>query len=431
MSLKCRFVNCFCGSRGASSAFGRRKKAEAKKREIDPLSRCNLYSAQQGGDDGFGQENRRRRRQIFGSTGVNTPQFSDIFDLDSPPKLEIHGVTAIVLCHNEALRLEHFLEFHKSAGIDQFLVVDNASSDGSSEILENDPAVFLFPSKAKYSECKSVWREMLADLYLADRWTVFLDVDELFIHPSWPRTSIADYCQRLDNHGFDCLMTIMVDMYPEGDLAKCHYVPGTPFLDVAPMFDVGNYRMESYSRKSLSNWPTPPVHVRGGARERLFHSHVTHGGFWFDRAISHAVFGLDRSLKPTKARRLLDRLVSKWVNRADTGIGLPNMSKISIIRWPKGAKFRGGVHQMNRKMALAPDIGALLHFKYFDDFTKRVRYLAERGQHVEGGAHYKLYAQSSDRLTSTGITFAQSHRFENVNSLIRVGLMRNELGQTK
>lgn len=352
---------------------------------------------------------------------------SDLFDLELLPELQPVGITAIVLCHNEALRLPYFLEFHKLAGVDRFLVVDNNSNDGSSEILEDDPAVVRFPSSSKYSECKSIWREVLADHYCLGQWTLFLDVDELFVHADWPDKTVGDYAHKLDVHGYDCLMTTMVDMYPEGDLKDCKYLPGTPFLDTAPMFDTGNYRMETYGKKSLINWPTPPVNVRGGARERLFHSHVVNDGTMLERLICKAFYGLNRSLEPSWKDFLLDKFVSKFVNRAGHGIGLPNMSKVSLLKWRRSGKFNGGVHRVNQKMDLAPDIGALLHFKYFDDFGDRAHYLAELGQHVKNGAHYKLYSEHSEKVQNTSITFAQSERFTGVGSLLAAGLMRNEL----
>lgn len=74
----------------------------------------------------------------------NSAGFEQIFDLDGPPQIDLPGVTALVLCHNESLQLRTFLDFHKACGIGHFLVVDNESADGSDEILNADPDVTRF-----------------------------------------------------------------------------------------------------------------------------------------------------------------------------------------------------------------------------------------------------------------------------------------------
>lgn len=353
--------------------------------------------------------------------------FRDAFDQDAPPEIEIPPITAVVLCHNEALRLPYFLEHHKAAGVGHFIVVDNASDDGSAAILDADPAVTRLSSRKAYSDYKAKWREIVADHYLADRWALFLDVDELFVYPGWPERSIGEYCGILETAGYECLFTIMVDMYPAAPLSECRYRPGEPFVDVAPYFDIGNYRMEAYLPKQLADWPTPPAKVRGGARERIFHEHAAHVASPIDNTLIRVFMNLERDPRPGPIRRWLDAMVRRRIDRRASGIGLPNMSKVALIRWTRGCRFYGGVHRISLDLPLAPDRGALLHFKYFDDFGDKVSYSAKRGQHVKDGAHYKLYQERSGELLDSSLMFHGSRRFDGVASLVRAGLMKDAL----
>jgi len=366
---------------------------------------------------------------MYQNTG-KPPEFRNIFDLKAPPKLRLPTVVAVVLCHNEALRLPYFLAHHKAAGIERFLVVDNMSDDGSTEILEADDAVTRIPSAQSYKDCKSLWRELLADHYLADRWALFLDVDELLVYPGWPEKSLPMYCKSLEAAGHDCLLSFMVDMYPATALSECRYQSGTPFLDIAPYFDTGNYRIESFPARQLQDWPTPPVNMRGGARERLFQDHVIHDDQWFDKTLIRTVFSIARGLNPGPLRRKADAVASRYFNRHNTGLGLPNMSKVALFRWRRGCRFNGGVHRISEPMQLAPDVATLLHFKYFDDFADRAQYSVARGQHVKDAAHYKLYAQSKGALDRP-IKFKASRKFERVEDLIEEGLMRDTVGAQK
>lgn len=356
-------------------------------------------------------------------------EFFGAFDLVDWPKIPDADVTAVVLCHNEALRLPYFLKHHKESGIGHFLVVDNGSTDGSSDILRDDPDVTLFPSTKPYSEFKSIWRELLANHYLVGKWACFPDVDELLVHPTWQKESLPAYLARLDAHNYECLLTIMVDMYPS-DEEDTNYMPGQPFLDYAPYFDAGNYRLDYYRRKKLrSELPTPAVRFRGGARERMFHKHTMHHGVPFEVRLNKYIFPLTNSFEPKWTWRLLHNVFRPFLDRMVSKPGLPNMSKVPLIRWKEGCGFRGGVHRLTKKINVSPDLGALLHFKYLSDFSERVEYNISRAQHDRGGAHYQLYSEVSQKGAKMQFHFDGTYRFDGIESLERVHLVRNVLGK--
>ncbi len=62
-------------------------------------------------------------------------------DLDTPTRIAVGRINAIVICYNEAIRLPYFLKFYQSVGVDRFIVVDNGSTDGSGAILDANPLV--------------------------------------------------------------------------------------------------------------------------------------------------------------------------------------------------------------------------------------------------------------------------------------------------
>ena len=70
-------------------------------------------------------------------------QLMDFFEFSDVPKVRSR-LTAIVLVHEEALRLPFFLFFYRLLGVDQFLIVDNGSRDRTQEILSSEKD---FPEK--------------------------------------------------------------------------------------------------------------------------------------------------------------------------------------------------------------------------------------------------------------------------------------------
>ena len=59
--------------------------------------------------------------------------------------------------------------------------------------------------------------------------------------------------------------------------------------------------------------------------------------------------------------------------------------------WESGYRFSGGVHGVDKEITVAPDWGALLHFKYLDDFRSKVTEAITRKQHTDNAGHYVDY----------------------------------------
>ncbi len=79
---------------------------------------------------------------------------------------------------------------------------------------------------------------------------------------------------------------------------------------------------------------------------------------------------------------------------------------------------------MNFKYRLAPDWGALLHFKYLQDFASKVDEAVSRQQHMGGAAFYKIYQERGQDTVARSLVFSGSKRFTGYRSLLNAGLMR-------
>ena len=95
-----------------------------------------------------------------------------------------------VLCfscvRDEALRLPWFLEYHRRIGVDRFFVVDNGSSDGSTDFLLDQADVTVYYTVDSYAanRCGMVWLDELLESHGNGHWSLTLDADELLVYPS-------------------------------------------------------------------------------------------------------------------------------------------------------------------------------------------------------------------------------------------------------
>ncbi|MGA9252810.1 MAG: glycosyltransferase family 2 protein [Roseobacter sp.] len=352
-------------------------------------------------------------------------RFESVFGVGVPPAIPGASIIAIVLSYNEAMRLPHFLEHYSAMGVGHFIVVDNGSTDETAELLDTDTRVTRIYTTKPYSKNKAAWREVLADMFCTDKWTLFIDVDELLIYPGWPALDLRGYCDLLDARGEDALFTTMVDMYPDVPLSQLQYEQGTSFVEVAPYFDTGNYRLIPIPPKARKQWPTPQYRLFGGARERLFSDANDRSAGVLAGILSKVFFAIDRrNLRPAKLRRSLDAKVLNLLGEGKQKLSPANMSKVPLLRWREGTRFPGGPHRVSETYAMSDDWGALLHFKYFDDFGPRSKEAVDRGQHAAGAEHYKIYVGGLGKIEDQSLMFSGSRRFSSTEDLTSAGLMR-------
>ncbi|MCX2724542.1 glycosyltransferase family 2 protein [Roseibium salinum] len=341
----------------------------------------------------------------------------------SPYQVEEGSVTAVVLAYNEALRFPYFLDHYRSLGISNFIVVDNNSDDGTDALLEAASDVLVLRTGKPYREHKSNWRQLICDRYLNGKWVIFPDVDELFVYPRWPEVKIHELTAYLDHYGYECMFSTMVDMYPNGPIQDLKYQAGDSFLETCPYFDGSGYRHVPLKGAGGREFNTPKRHVFGGARERLFHHRSKRKPHILDAILLSTVFRLQSKAPNSPLGRYFDRRLFKLIKDGLPGVD-PLMSKVPLIKWRSGLTFSGGVHNIAQEIKMAPDWGALLHFKYLDDFSIKVTEALERGQHAVGSRFYKDYESHLATVMNVGAMSKSSIKFTGPQVLLECGLMR-------
>lgn len=165
-------------------------------------------------------------------------------------------ILAFSTIRNEILRLPWLLQYYRNLGIHRFFIVDNNSEDGSTDYLLSQKDVHLFYTIESYADANvgMNWINNLLNIYAIDKWTLTIDADEIFIFPGYENINLKKLVYFLNNHGYDSLQTLMIDMYSDKPIEETIYLSGTDFLATCPYFD--------------SEAMTPDF--RGGARKRLF-----------------------------------------------------------------------------------------------------------------------------------------------------------------
>ncbi|MFA5121654.1 glycosyltransferase family 2 protein [Zavarzinia sp.] len=328
---------------------------------------------------------------------------------------------AVLLAHNEALRIEDFLRHHRALGIGHFVIVDDRSTDATRTLIEGMPDVSVYePNGTTYKQHKAQWRAELGARYGAGRWLLFSDIDELLVYPGCESRPLGRLLDHLEAQGAEALFTPMVDMYAAEALDRSAYRRGESMLEHFPWFDGDGFRLAPPSSKHLRRFPTPGLDLLGGTRERLFERRNPPNAFqrWLIRRFQ----GLDRTLMPGPLEAFCLQLVNGLVKRRFPRPPLV-MSKVPLVRWRDGMAFPGGPHSLTPRVALGDVWGALLHFKYID-VAAETAYKAARGQHAKGSVHYHAMLAQPEKFARPAL-YEGSRRYRSSADLLACGLLRS------
>jgi hypothetical protein len=282
--------------------------------------------------------------------------------------------TVVGCVRNERMRLPFFLSYYRRLGVSRFLLIDNASDDGTLEFLAAQADVSIFSTEESYSAslCGVRWINSILDAHCVGSWALVVDADELFVFPGSDRVDLAWLTNHLDSRKEEGVESFMLDMYSQGPISEARYNAGRPFLEVCPFFDSDSYEYPQHDLYTR-------VPLLGGPRKRLF-----------------------------------------W------GAGAPRspfLGKFPLIKWRQGLSFEASTHLI-RGVRLSEVTGVLLHFKFFADFESRAHGEAARGEHWDNAHQYKTYADGIGRFPRISAYYAGSARYRDPDQLVELGLMQ-------
>jgi len=291
-------------------------------------------------------------------------------------------VLAVTVLRNEIQRLPFFLSHYRRLGVAHFLMVDNASDDGSAEFLARQRDVSLWHTDHSYhaSRFGLDWLTWLQMKFAPGHWCLMVDADETLIYAHHDQRGLRELTAWLNTQGCGAFGALMLDLYPKGPLNEARYGPGQDPIEALQWFDAGPYR-------SVRQPPLGNLWVQGGARERMFF--------------------------------------------ADDPRRSPTLNKLPLVRWNKTYAYVNSCHsvlppRLNRAYdgpGGSQPSGVLLHSKFLPDIVSRSETEKIRQQHFHTPQDFDRYYDQL--IAAPDLWHDKSVRIRDWQQLERLGLMNS------
>lgn len=167
-----------------------------------------------------------------------------------------------VVERNELARMKVFFSHYRRMGVEQFIVLDNGSDDGTLEWLVQQKGTKVYQVlDAFQTQKKTGWIEKLLLLDGRDRWCAALDADELLDFVGSETHTLTDLVRAASSKGYKRIEGVLLDMYAQEPL----FHTGEDFIRELRFFDKDSYKI---LRSENSEAPVQET-VYGGPRDRV------------------------------------------------------------------------------------------------------------------------------------------------------------------
>ena len=149
-----------------------------------------------------------------------------------------------------------FVEHYISLGVRHLVFLDNNSGDGTvSAASEYDDVTVLrvalpFDADVDGTRGQVVMRKYLIERFGKGRWSLCVDIDELFDYPYSDVIGLESLLGYLDSKSYTAVVAQMLDMFPERPLLELADSPDEPLKEVHRFYDISG--LERVSRKERS-----------------------------------------------------------------------------------------------------------------------------------------------------------------------------------
>ena len=331
----------------------------------------------------------------------------EVRHLHGPEEVPYEENELVVLClvRDGEPWLKSFVEHYRSLGVKHIVFLDNGSRDSTVSVASGYDGVTVLQTELPFDanvegsrrSGHKVMRRYLIERFGEGRWSLSVDIDELFDYPYSDIIGIDSLLTYLASKSYTAVRAQMLDMFPERPLLEDAGEPDDPLKEVHRFYDIS--KLERVGKKEL-------LRAAGGGRwrgstrafrhERLFKDNNTlecDEIEWFAGGIRRVIFNL---------------------------LG-PLLTKHPLV-FSDGTLEPAPPHRV-RNARIADFTCVLFHYKFLGHFREQAVQAVREGQYHSKSRAYKKYLEALEKNPKLHLRLETSSEISTTNELLEKGFL--------
>ena len=303
----------------------------------------------------------------------------DMKHLHGPEEIPLREDELVVVCLVRDGRpwLESFMEHYASLGARHIVFLDNDSRDDTVAVAAGYDNVTILRSTLPFNRYELLFRQYLIQRFGQGRWSLCVDIDELFDYPYSDIIGLQSLLGYLNGKSYTAVTAQMLDMFPNGPLAGQVSGSEESFRERHNLYDLSGLKRKDITRHSGRNNVFDSTDIEclaGGIRETVF----------------------DVMPRLTKFPLVVSDGIVKPVEGSPHHIDNARIADFSCV---------------------------LLHYKYVGRFHEQVAQAAQEENHWNNSAQYKQYLKVLNENPDLTLRQDSSREIQSVNDLLEEQLL--------
>jgi len=185
-------------------------------------------------------------------------------------------LAVVCLVRDGAPYVRDFVTHYQALGAAQIVLLDNGSRDETLALALAHPDVTVLSCPLPYREYMNELKRFLIRRFGRRRWSLCVDIDELFDYPGSDRLPLAGLLRYLRHYGYNAVVGQMLDMFAAEPAQPGGEPDERGLRERFPLAQLAHVQPKSYERyEAVNSISNPAITVmHGGVRKALFGTDV-------------------------------------------------------------------------------------------------------------------------------------------------------------
>jgi hypothetical protein len=202
----------------------------------------------------------------------------DVACVHGPEEVRYEQDELVVLCllRNAKSYVSSFVDHYSSMGVKHMIFLDNGSTDGTVESLKSYDNVTVLRSEMPFQRYQLLMRQYLIERFGRQRWSLLVDIDELFDYPFSDVVGLKALLRYLSENDYTAMVAHMLDMFPEEPLSEAAGNEVVSLKEQHRFYDLADINYFDYQDVQGVNNVVSSQDIKilqGGVQKRLFKLH--------------------------------------------------------------------------------------------------------------------------------------------------------------